>query len=158
MDTYHTLAARHQVEMVNHFIAVIDCDTIVAIYNDKTNTVQVYAAHAPLHTHRVVQFNKANDARCMFSHIPAAAATCPDCDNDLHLGTCPECWKTEQPKTAAALTYQQALDQLKINKRNRCSDLVRWDAGSGYRGEGYWSADRGRIITSVISPNGYQII
>jgi hypothetical protein len=54
-------------------------------------------------------------------------------------------------------TYTQAQQQLANNKRKNSSELVRWNAGDGFIGNGYWCAQRKRIITSVITSSGHQI-
>jgi hypothetical protein len=54
-------------------------------------------------------------------------------------------------------TYTSAQTQLAANKRNNNSALVTWNAGDGFTGNGYWCAQRKRIITSVITSSGHQI-
>jgi hypothetical protein len=54
-------------------------------------------------------------------------------------------------------TYTDAMKQLKLNKRANCAWLVRWDAGDGFLGEGYWCAKRKRIITYVRTTDGHVI-
>jgi hypothetical protein len=55
-------------------------------------------------------------------------------------------------------TYTDAMKQLKLNKRANCAWLVRWDAGDGFLGEGYWCDKRKRIITYVRTTDGHVII
>jgi len=54
-------------------------------------------------------------------------------------------------------SYKSAQSQLAANKRNNSSALVTWNAGDGFIGNGYWCAQRKRIITSVITSSGHQI-
>ena len=43
-------------------------------------------------------------------------------------------------------SFQLALVQLRKNRRAKCESLVTWDAGDGWRGEGYYCARRNRIV------------
>ena len=44
-------------------------------------------------------------------------------------------------------SYAEAQAQLKRNKRNGITNLVTWDAGDGWKAEGYFCPRRNRIIT-----------
>ena len=65
----------HEADCVNHLVAAInkETQTIDAIFNDKTWTVQIFTEGYSLRligpAYRIVKFNKANDARCMFDHL-----------------------------------------------------------------------------------------
>lgn len=53
-------------------------------------------------------------------------------------------------------SYDEGRKQLARNKRAKDSTLVTWDAGDGWRGEGYYCPRRNRIVIgtrSLANPN-----
>ena len=53
-------------------------------------------------------------------------------------------------------SYESAQRALRANKRGNVSTLVTWDAGGGWRGEGYYCSSRNRIVIgtrSLANPN-----
>lgn len=53
-------------------------------------------------------------------------------------------------------SYESAQVALRANKRRGVSTLVTWDAGDGWRGEGYYCPRRDRVIIgtrSLANPN-----
>jgi hypothetical protein len=46
-------------------------------------------------------------------------------------------------------SYAEGMRQLARNERAKDSTLVTWDAGEGWRGEGYYCPRRGRIFTGL---------
>lgn len=60
-------AAGFEARTVNHFTAAVRNGVVVAVFNDRTNTVQVFAQDVPTFGCRQVKVTKGNDARCMFA-------------------------------------------------------------------------------------------
>jgi hypothetical protein len=75
MTFFHEVAAVTQVEAVNGFVAAKVQGEVVAVFNDRTETVQVFNpetfdrvfAGTNVHCVRRVRVTKGNDARCMFA-------------------------------------------------------------------------------------------
>jgi hypothetical protein len=53
-------------------------------------------------------------------------------------------------------SYDSAMRQIAENRRANVETLVTWDAGDGWRGEGYWCSRRRRLVIgarSLSNPN-----
>jgi hypothetical protein len=47
------------------------------------------------------------------------------------------------------VSYAAGMRQLNENRRRRCEDLVTWDAGDGWRAEGFYCSWRNRIVVQT---------
>ena len=59
--------------------------------------------------------------------------------------------RLERTEVFSHESYSAAMAALRANKRARCEHLVTWDAGDGWRGEGYYCSRRNRIVTCARS-------
>ena len=55
-------------------------------------------------------------------------------------------------------SYDAAMAALRVNKRARCEHLVTWDAGDGWRGEGFYCSRRNRIVTCARSIENPMVV
>jgi hypothetical protein len=57
-----------------------------------------------------------------------------------------------------AANYSEAQIILKRNQRNKSEEVVTWDAGDGWKGEGRYCNRTKRIVTVAINPAGFRVI
>jgi len=55
-------------------------------------------------------------------------------------------------------SYAEGMRQLARNKRAKDSTLVTWDAGDGWRGEGYYCPRRNRVVIGTRSLSDRMIV